>query len=83
MRASAWLELEGLTTHFANIEDTTDHSFAEHQIDTFTRMERIVADAIGTTASGTSTTTASATAGCPAMTCSISPSSIRWPRSFT
>ncbi len=35
IRASQWLELEGLTTHFANIEDTTDHSFAEAQIAAF------------------------------------------------
>jgi len=27
--------LEGLATHFANIEDTTDHSYAEHQLDRF------------------------------------------------
>jgi len=27
--------LEGLTTHFANIEDTTDHSYAEHQMEEF------------------------------------------------
>ncbi len=30
------LRLEGLTTHFANIEDTTDHSFAQEQLDRFT-----------------------------------------------
>jgi alanine racemase len=38
VRASEWLELEGLTTHFANIEDTTDHSFAEAQIAAFQRV---------------------------------------------
>lgn len=27
--------LEGLSTHFANIEDTTDHSYAEHQLSRF------------------------------------------------
>ncbi len=45
IRASEWLELEGLTTHFANIEDTTDHSFAEEQIAAFHRIERLVAEA--------------------------------------
>ncbi|NNF05849.1 MAG: alanine racemase, partial [Candidatus Eisenbacteria bacterium] len=29
------IELEGLATHFANIEDTTDHSFAEGQLQTY------------------------------------------------
>ncbi len=29
------LRLEGLTTHFANIEDTTDHSFAGEQLERF------------------------------------------------
>lgn len=29
------IELEGISTHFANIEDTTDHSFAELQIKRF------------------------------------------------
>ena len=32
---SKGLVLEGLTTHFADIEDTTDHSFAEGQIERF------------------------------------------------
>jgi alanine racemase len=32
------LRLEGLTTHFANIEDTTDHSFARNQLSTFKRV---------------------------------------------
>jgi len=30
--------LEGVTTHFANIEDTTDHGYAEIQIARFTRL---------------------------------------------
>jgi len=34
------IELEGLSTHFANIEDTTDHSFAERQIDCFEQAAR-------------------------------------------
>ena len=29
------IEIEGLTTHFANIEDTTDHSYAEKQLKAF------------------------------------------------
>jgi alanine racemase len=33
------LLLEGLTTHFANIEDTTDHGFAETQMAVFGRIE--------------------------------------------
>jgi alanine racemase len=31
------LYLAGVTTHFANIEDTTDHGFAQEQIDRFRR----------------------------------------------
>lgn len=34
------IELEGLTTHFADIEDTTDHSFAQGQLATLQRVER-------------------------------------------
>lgn len=30
-----FIEIEGLATHFANIEDTTDHSFAEKQLNIF------------------------------------------------
>ncbi len=30
--------LEGVTTHFANIEDTIDHSYADHQLENFKRM---------------------------------------------
>ncbi|MBL4694446.1 alanine racemase [Candidatus Gracilibacteria bacterium] len=29
------VEIEGICTHFANIEDTTDHSFAEKQLELF------------------------------------------------
>ena len=32
------LRLEGASTHLANIEDTTDHAYAEQQIGTFTRV---------------------------------------------
>jgi alanine racemase len=41
--ASPGVLLEGLTTHFANIEDTTDHSFAERQIATFDRAHQRLA----------------------------------------
>lgn len=42
------LTLAGVTTHFANIEDTTNHDFAEAQIAAFTR----IADAIALVAPG-------------------------------
>jgi alanine racemase len=32
------LVLEGLTTHFSNIEDTTDDSYARHQIEVFKKV---------------------------------------------
>jgi alanine racemase len=35
---SGALTIEGLTTHFANIEDTTDHGYAEEQFTVFTRV---------------------------------------------
>ncbi len=31
------IEIEGLSTHFANVEDTTDHSYAEKQLEIFNR----------------------------------------------
>ena len=34
------LILEGLSSHFANIEDTTDHSYARFQLDNFKRICR-------------------------------------------
>lgn len=36
------LALGGISTHFANIEDTTDHSFAESQIAAFSRIADVV-----------------------------------------
>jgi alanine racemase len=36
--ATPGVELAGITSHFANIEDTTNHDFAESQIATFTRV---------------------------------------------
>jgi alanine racemase len=41
------LRLEGITTHFANIEDTTDHSFAREQLDRFQRTLARVREAGG------------------------------------
>jgi len=32
------LDLDGVSTHFANIEDTTDHGYAERQFETFERI---------------------------------------------
>ncbi len=39
------LELEGLTTHFADIEDTTDHDFAQGQLAALQMVEREVRSA--------------------------------------
>jgi alanine racemase len=38
------LRLAGVTTHFANIEDTTSHDFAESQIGAFSRVAATIAD---------------------------------------
>ena len=38
VRDSPGLSLEGLCTHFADIEDTTDHTYAESQMGTFDRI---------------------------------------------
>lgn len=38
------LELEGLATHFANIEDTTDHSYAEKQLERFNKAIVLLED---------------------------------------
>lgn len=35
IRAYPYLRIEGLSMHFANIEDTTDHSYAQHQLEKF------------------------------------------------
>jgi alanine racemase len=37
-RAAEGVRLEGLSMHFANIEDTTDHSYARGQLERFRRM---------------------------------------------
>jgi alanine racemase len=41
------LELEGVTTHFANIEDSTDHSYAERQIERFTKLAELAQGTAG------------------------------------
>jgi alanine racemase len=35
IRTYSYLKIEGLSMHFANIEDTTDHSYAQHQLEKF------------------------------------------------
>lgn len=37
-RSTPGVELEGLSTHFANIEDTLNHSYAESQLEVFGRV---------------------------------------------
>jgi len=39
IKASSVVNLEGISTHFANIEDTTDHSYAQYQLEEFKRIE--------------------------------------------
>jgi alanine racemase len=39
------LDVEGVSTHFANIEDTTDHSVAFTQLETYHRLVEALADA--------------------------------------
>lgn len=36
------IEIEGISTHFANIEDTTDHSYAEKQLEKFNAVVRFL-----------------------------------------
>ncbi len=38
IQAAPGVSLAGLTTHFADVEDTTDHSFAREQVDRFERF---------------------------------------------
>ncbi|TET19451.1 MAG: alanine racemase [Candidatus Cloacimonadota bacterium] len=37
---SSSIKLEGISMHFANIEDTTDHSYAQVQLDTFRKIDK-------------------------------------------
>lgn len=39
------IEVEGLTTHFANIEDTTDHSYAQKQLKKFKEADILLREA--------------------------------------
>lgn len=45
--AGQGLDVVGVATHFANIEDTLDHSFALQQLDSFRQSTAIVEDQIG------------------------------------
>lgn len=36
------IELEGISTHFANIEDTTDHSYALRQLENFKKADQML-----------------------------------------
>ncbi len=42
IRRNDALRLRGFSTHFANIEDTTDHTYAERQFEQFTTMARAI-----------------------------------------
>ncbi len=44
-KKSAKITITGMYGHFANIEDTSDFSHAEKQIDAYARMQKIAADA--------------------------------------
>lgn len=37
-RANSFLQMKGVAAHFANIEDTTEHSFAEQQLGNFEKV---------------------------------------------
>ncbi len=42
IRSYPYLSIEGLSTHFANIEDTTDHSYAKNQLEKFNSCIRLL-----------------------------------------
>lgn len=44
-RANPMVQLEGLCTHFSNIEDTTDPSYANFQLQNFKKMVEVVENA--------------------------------------
>lgn len=44
-KSSAHLKLVGVSTHFANIEDTTDHSYADLQFKRYTELKAFIEDA--------------------------------------
>ncbi len=45
MRGERWLKLEGAHTHFANIEDTTEHDVARAQLARFEELLRLIREA--------------------------------------
>jgi alanine racemase len=45
--ATAGLAVVGVATHFANIEDTTDHSYALYQLERFRQAVAVVRQAVG------------------------------------
>ena len=47
VKAAPGVRLEGLSTHFANIEDTLNHSYAEEQLTRFTSALRLVESVAG------------------------------------
>ncbi len=44
-KSSAHLKLVGVSTHFANIEDTTDHSYADLQFKRYIELKAVIEDA--------------------------------------
>lgn len=42
IKSAGGIKIEGLSTHFANIEDTTDHSYAEHQVVRFKNAAKVL-----------------------------------------
>ncbi len=44
-KSTAHLKLVGVSTHFANIEDTTDHSYADLQFKRYTELKAVIEDA--------------------------------------
>ena len=38
------VELEGVSTHYANIEDTLDHEYSDYQLEQFQRALRVLGD---------------------------------------
>jgi alanine racemase len=45
LKETSFLQLDGVYTHFANIEDTTDHSYAQSQLRRFNKMASQVKEA--------------------------------------
>ncbi len=42
IKAYPTLKVEGISSHFANIEDTTDHSYARHQLESFQELCKLL-----------------------------------------